>query len=53
MKKPKPTPRQPRTPRIKAEQHKDDLQVLAAASPAKLVRAVVSGAGYRKAEKVS
>ena len=36
MKKPQRTTKPPRTPRIKADHHKDDLRVLATSSPAKL-----------------
>ncbi len=53
MKTPQRTANPPRTPRIKAARHKDDLRVLATSSPAKLVRAVVQGFGIRKAKKDS
>ena len=48
MKKPQRTTKPPRTPRIKADHHKDDLRVLATSSPGKLARAVVQGFGFRK-----
>ena len=48
MKTPQRTANPPRTPRIKADRHKDDLRVLATASPDKLARAVVQGFGLKK-----
>ena len=53
MKKTKPTTRSPRTPRIKTEQHKDNLKVLATASPDKLAQAVVRGFGSKKANRAA
>ena len=47
----KPTPKPPRTPRIKADRHKDDLKVLAQASPNKLAQAVVKGFGFKHSQK--
>ena len=45
----KPTPKPtPRTPRIKADRHKEDLRILSTTSPAKLARAVVSGFGFKR-----
>ena len=49
MKNPKPP--KPSRALIKADQHKDDLRVLATTSPAKLSRAVVQGFGFRKVER--
>jgi len=47
--KPAPTPkRAPRTPRIKADSHKEDLRIL---SPDELARAVVHGFGVRKVKR--
>ena len=48
MKIPQRTTKPPRTPRIKADRHKDNLRVLATSSPAKLARAVVQGFGFKK-----
>ena len=52
MKKTKPKATLARTPRINAEQHKDDLRVLATASPKKLVQDVLKGYGLRKEKSV-
>ncbi len=50
--KPAPTPkRAPRTPRIKADRHKEDLRILSTISPDELARAVVQGFGARKVKQ--
>lgn len=47
-----PTPKRvPRTHRIKADRHKEDLRILATTTPAKLARAVVQGFGVRKVKR--
>ena len=45
------TQKYPQTKRIVSRQHKDDLKMLATASPKTLVQAVVQGFGLKKAQK--
>ena len=50
--KPAPTPkRAQRTPRIKADRHKEDLRILSTISPDELTRAVVQGFGVKKVKR--
>lgn len=49
----KPTMKQPQPPRVKEDQHKDELRVLKTATPLKLAQAEVQSYGVRKARKAS
>lgn len=43
-----PVKKYPQTKRVKVEQHKDDLRVLATATPRELAKAVVQGFGFKR-----
>ncbi len=46
-----PDRKHPQTPRVLKEQHKEDLKVLATATPKELAKAVVQGFGFKQGSK--